>query len=823
MPDKCTAEDRPGGRIYMDCERKGYNVVPRPLPQQTTHLNLANNNIKLLQDYSFEGCSYLITLDLSHNLMENISQSAFEDLGNLETLYLNSNQLIVSQLPRTIFSPILKIETLYISYNTIEDNPVVDGDVYSKLSNLRYLELDGHPNASFSGSFGDLQALQILFLKGNQMYVNNSTFKCFNNNSQLQTLGISSNLIDLDLLSFSHFSHLETLNLSNNPFLGFTNMSKSWYGLKNTQIQSLILVRSVPYDFQLITVDEYFTKYLNDTYVKKIVLDGNNILVLDAKFRLHTRHLEYLSVEYNRLVQVELLMCDIYYLKNLTYFSAACQDKRMGYVLSASSHRLGGYPSLSNLNDTCNNKIFNFSNPTKITLPPKLEYVNISSTLTESIDTLNEVIFLGKLKLHYLNYAANGLRKLNGPIYFAHKLDYLTLDLSQNDCNYISPQFFGNIGNVIDRLYLNQNKLGDQFINEKNCSIFKTVTAMTELHLAFNVIKTLPWLLFINQSELKVLNMSHNSLQILNVSLNQLQKLEYLDLSYNLLTQLASHYTQLWLFQPIGKGFSIDLQDNPLVCSCESTHFLRWIMETKIFVKHWKTYTCTYNMHLKKLAFIKDILKDLNIECNSKQWIMISSVTFGLVAFILALTIALYRHKYEVKIVCLKLTYQWKQYQPLLDTRSYEYDAFVAFHESDLGFVVNEMVPNLEKNDEFKLCIHHRDFTVGANIEENILVAIEKSRKTILILSENFLLSNWCDFEYEMARVRGFDEGVDIIVPVIKTDVVNVKGMSRSLRSLLKRNTYIEWPKHPGQVEEFWDKLRTVLKRPQLPLIHHTT
>ena len=42
--------------------------------------------------------------------------------------------------------------------------------------------------------------------------------------------------------------------------------------------------------------------------------------------------------------------------------------------------------------------------------------------------------------------------------------------------------------------------------------------------------------------------------------------------------------------------------------------------------------------------------------------------------------------------------------------------------------------------------------------------------------------------------MRGFDEGVDIILPIIKGDIMsNVEHMSRSIRVLLKKNAYIQW------------------------------
>ena len=516
----------------------------------------------------------------------------------------------------------------------------------------------------------------------------------------------------------------------------------------------------------------------------------------------------------NRLVQCQLLICDAYYLKNLTYFSASSQFSSVNNIGSHDNTNNSEKTKLlvNNLNNTCLRKIFNFAELTRIALPHKLEYISLSGTLTTGPDSLKELIFYGKNSLKYLNYGSNGLHVIEGPVILAHDPPSpMTIDLSDNGCHNVGPDFFKYMTNATGVLYLSHNRLGEQFMNEPNCSIFQQLTLLTELHLAFNEIKTIPQLIFINQLELNVLNLSHNSLQFLDFHLDHMVKLTYLDLSANLIVQLDTHYTDLWNSVP--NNLSIDLKGNPLICSCESMRFLRWMIVTEVSVTDWQNYTCTYKRHFQQLTQIEQILRDLTIECYSKQWVLIASLTVGFVALLISIIIVVYRHKFEVKVFCLKLTYQWKQYQSLLDERCYDYDAFVAFHENDLHFVVNDLVNNLEEKSGFKLCIHHRDFIVGGCIEESILAAIDRSRKTIVILSESFLKSGWCDFEYKMARVKGFDEGVDIIIPIIKGELMsNVENMSRSIRVLLKKNTYIQWPEHQNQVDDFWIKVKTALR-----------
>ena len=150
----------------------------------------------------------------------------------------------------------------------------------------------------------------------------------------------------------------------------------------------------------------------------------------------------------------------------------------------------------------------------------------------------------------------------------------------------------------------------------------------------------------------------------------------------------------------------------------------------------------------------------------------------------------------------------------------FEYDAFVAYHKNDLKWITNELLKNLDEEalgddlsdqTRFRLCIHDRDFIPGISIEDNIVRAIENSRKTILVLSKDFLTSGWCDFELQIARMESFDKGRNVIV-VVMLEPLPMESMKKSLKLLIQRNTYFEWFKD-GMVDKskFWEKMRVAL------------
>ena len=73
---------------------------------------------------------------------------------------------------------------------------------------------------------------------------------------------------------------------------------------------------------------------------------------------------------------------------------------------------------------------------------------------------------------------------------------------------------------------------------------------------------------------------------------------------------------------------------------------------------------------------------------------------------------------------------------------------------------------------------------------------MERSRRTILVLSPNYVSSEWCRLEYqkaqhEMLKLR------HKIIPVILEDVRKVPEMDKALRTIIDTVTYIEWPGEP--------------------------
>lgn len=114
------------------------------------------------------------------------------------------------------------------------------------------------------------------------------------------------------------------------------------------------------------------------------------------------------------------------------------------------------------------------------------------------------------------------------------------------------------------------------------------------------------------------------------------------------------------------------------------------------------------------------------------------------------------------------------------------------------------------------LCLHKRDFLPGHWIVDNIMSAMERSRRTIFVLSENFVRSDWCRYELDFSHFWLFDgnAGRDpailiLLEPLSKDDIP--KRFCK-LRKLMSSTTYLEWPQEEERVGEFWRSLRNALR-----------
>ena len=106
------------------------------------------------------------------------------------------------------------------------------------------------------------------------------------------------------------------------------------------------------------------------------------------------------------------------------------------------------------------------------------------------------------------------------------------------------------------------------------------------------------------------------------------------------------------------------------------------------------------------------------------------------------------------------------------------------------------------ENRHFACCVDFKDFVPGAAIVENISQAIYYSRKTIAVLTPDFVDSEWCSHELQKALTR-----------IRLHQVVPIVYRSCAIPLVLQDRTYLDW-ENCHVKPYFWDQLERALRLP---------
>ncbi|NWW79394.1 TLR6 protein, partial [Climacteris rufus] len=354
--------------------------------------------------------------------------------------------------------------------------------------------------------------------------------------------------------------------------------------------------------------------------------------------------------------------------------------------------------------------------------------------------------------------------------------------------------------------------------------------SLTELDLSSNqladsVFECLP-------ANVKKLSLQNNQISRVPGGVAELKSLEELNLASNRLADLpgCSGFTSLQFlniemnsiltpsadfFQSCPRVRELQAGHNPFKCSCELQAFIRLERQSGGKLFGWPAaYVCEYPEGLRGTQ-----LKDFHLSelaCNTTLLLVTALLlTLLLVAVVAFLCIYLDVPWY------VRMTWQWTQTKrrarhnpPAEPGTVLQFHAFVSYSERDSLWVKNELIPNLEKGEGcVRLCQHERNFIPGKSIVENIINCIEKSYKSIFVLSPNFVQSEWCHYELYFAHHKLFSENSNSLILILLEPIPPyvIPARYHKLKALMAKRTYLEWPKERSKRALFWANLRAAI------------
>ncbi len=459
-----------------------------------------------------------------------------------------------------------------------------------------------------------------------------------------------------------------------------------------------------------------------------------------------------------------------------------------------------------------------------IPLPPTLQVLKFR---------YSDIFMAYKYNLRGLDFCVvpnNGLRHLDvsnnqiGPAlspsnvssYGVKNLTYLSLQNNQIQFEDYSRFLYNMPSLEVAVLRGNVVSFGTGVANGSD--LFRDNPRLQVLDLSACEIRDIPRGKLAKLTQLREIDVSGNQLKTFDLDLGILVHLERLNLSSNLISYLSqSVMDNLDRLTSTGTAITLDLAQNPLVCQCPTLDFIQWIQTTKVVFARKELLTCfTGDTHALMSPFRMNVMS-MRYSCMHIYEIIAFVLSFVGLITIMILVYFIYKKRWRLRYWVHTAREAWRRRMATRDatrnglgTQQYVYDAFVAYttRGEERKWVHTTLREKLEDEHGLRLCIHYRDFRLGRAIDDCIVEAINKSRKTILVLSPEFLNSGWCQFEVRMVKERVMEERRDSFVIVIfrSLDQTGTK-VPKNLVRLLERKIYVEWTSDPDGQRLFWRRL----------------
>ncbi|PSN56345.1 Protein toll [Blattella germanica] len=827
-----------------------------------TELSLNSCGITGLPADIFLDLTKLTTLDLRDNSLI-LPPHIFDSLSNLQVLELGSNEL--THLEKDIFQNLTSLRVLHLWGNKLQN---LSREVFKGLSNLEYLELSSNGFRTLPGDiFAEIPKMKELSMYGNNFIsLPEGLFsftpllrkiKLYDNRDLLQDIppGLMSNLTSMEeaYLNNCGFNYLPEDTFWGTPDLKNLSLQENALEtLDENLFRDTVNMESLDLSYNQLEElpDKVFRNLRN---LKILKLDHNRLKNIPSGFFSGTPKLVRLNMENNQLKHVE--SGAFYHMNNLVHLQLSHNNLTM---------RNGNFGN-SILNDLLNVEevYLSHNNITEIfhdwaTVLIKLRILDLShNAITVLHDNFPPTLYFGNgeqkkvhrrflldgnpikcdcVLYHLLLYKE---LKLNPEYYNQYQLETDNLTCIEPDTN--ESILIRNIRSeklecslpeqeqkkcpdpcecsmrVADatlRVYCQHKKLTEvpklpdltQF-NYKNILMkyLNLTLNHTEAMLAYNNIVKLPTDEYPGYQQVTRLYLSHNNISMLTKE-NLPPNIQVLELHNNNMTYLNNSVLDILGAEKTGLRH-LTLNDNPWECDCKARDLLTFLQEHYKQVKQLPDITCNdgsgralHNLTITELC------------PTSSAAIIAVSVIVALLGISIGILAALYYYfHHEVKVWLFARGWcLWFVTEEELD-KDKLYDAFISYSHRDEDFVVNELVPQLQKSG-FKLCLHYRDWIVGELIPNQIARSVEDSKRTLVVLSPSFLESVWGRMEFRTAHSQALSEGRARVIVLLYGDIGPLDKLDPELRAYLSMNTYVKWG-DPW----FWNKLRYALPHPQNP------
>ncbi|XP_013396777.2 toll-like receptor Tollo [Lingula anatina] len=433
-----------------------------------------------------------------------------------------------------------------------------------------------------------------------------------------------------------------------------------------------------------------------------------------------------------------------------------------------------------------------------------------------NISYLNKDAFYGLDLLEVLDLSELTVNELNGHPYSFNlkklKLQDLPqlqiLDISSNNaylhCDIQSADYFKGMPNL-RALHMHRNRLW--LTNAPTLLVmFQSLHNVTFLELSSNVLSELPVGMFDSMVRLRTLRLSRNILRTIPKGLfKNLNQLHTLVLSFNYISNI-----QDGAFDGLISLRVLKMGNNKLICDCN----IRWLQQYfQRFDKEDSKEFCFGTTSSKRIPITE--FKPDWWQCDNNTTKVAVSI-LGVVLFMCFIAGIVYYARWDIRFA-LVVRFGWqcctKKPQDADVNLEKIFDAFVSYSLLDTAWIVAELIPNLENDEQFnfRLCIHERNFLPGNSIVESVEGAMDGSYSVIFWITQNFLESDDCDFELNLAKTK-LSEGNIRSVIFIFEERFDKTQLPQPMGIMIRHCQCLYWPDLRLRKRDiFWKRLKLAL------------
>lgn len=810
---------------HLDLSFNNLSSVPKNLPKSLLKLNLETNRIGYISKNDFSGLHNLTHLMIQGNCprCQNapypcvpcknnsllIHNHAFRDLKQLDTLNMGGNSLVY--LKAFWFKSMPNLKSLLLPFNFLLKTITEEAEWLKYLPKLEVLDLSfnfalmSYPQTlNLSQDFSHLKSLRTLHLEGAVFQrISPRTLEPLYQLKELSALNLGTNfIINIASNIFNKFPPLKMIYLSENRLYPVSVANPPHPNDLSCQMPKNISMSPLTQRIPDYKVHRHIKQECYNAG-KVLILSANNLFFISEEQFEGYKNIACLNLSRNGF-SVALNGTEFSSLPNLTYLDLSYNKIDLAYNsafkdlpklevldLSYNSHYFQAYGITHNLNFTLNLpvlRVLNMSNNNIFMLTTKQLY---SKSLSELRFQANSLGRLWKDKAY---------RNL-----FTHLTNLSILDISHNNIAKIPENVSECLPHNLTQLRMSHNQLND--FAWDNLKVF--------------------W-------QLQILDLSYNSLFQVRFKSNYAPALKVLDLSHNHILHLddgmftgASSLKTLYLNNnrlPIinQTTFASDLKDrvetlyiqnNPFQCTCDSLDFILWIESSSVKIPKLTTdVKCDTPSKLRHSVLIYfDISQCVNDSVAFIFYIVTSSF---ILAFMFVATVT-HLFYWDASYILHYLKAKLKGYHALHSPDSV-YDVFVTYDTKDpyvSKWVTGKLQVKLEEEGEkhHPLCLEERDWMPGTPLLDNLTHSIRCSRKTLFVLTEDYVRTGMFKLAMYLAHQRLLDENVDVILVLLLEPVLQYSHFLR-LRRRLCGQSVLEWPRTEAAEPWFWQNLRNIIR-----------